>query len=666
MASNVERDLIETPERLVWAAGIAIGASLPHWPILPIWVPGLLLVAVAWRLGAARFGWPLPNMLVRIVFAFASFSAVLFQYQTINGLEAGTALLIVMVALKYLESKTARDQLVLMIIAYFLLFASLLVDRGFLMVIYLLSFVWLTTVALLQLGRRGSLLGTVDTAKQAGRLLLHAMPIMLILFVLFPRLPGPLWGIPGINSMGRSGLSDTMSPGDLTELGLSDDVAFRVDFYDIPPGPDRLYWRGPVLSNFNGRTWSTDGPGMRPNMVDTLELSGDPISYRVMLEPHDRRWVFALDIPVEWTADRDIRMESHYQLVRTRRSIRSNFDYEVTSYPEYRAREPINERVREYYLRLPADSNPRSRELAARWRADSSSDREIIANALSIFREGQFFYTLTPPPLGANTADDFLFQTREGFCEHYASAFTILMRAAGIPARVVTGYHGGELNPLGEYYIVYQSNAHAWTEVWLDGEGWVRVDPTAAVAPDRISSGISGRSVVGEQSRRAAFQGIPWIRNALLAWDAAHTYWNAWVIGYGPELQRALLEALGMSRPHWAKLAALAAAALVAISALLTLYLSWSFRRSARRDQALRLFERFSHKLERAKVAPRASSEGPFDYGQRASSSLPDHAKEIDAITRAYMKARYEPNGDKTAISELTGLVRAFDPAAAG
>jgi hypothetical protein len=239
------------------------------------------------------------------------------------------------------------------------------------------------------------------------------------------------------------------------------------------------------------------------------------------------------------------------------------------------------------------------------------------------------------------------------------------MRAAGIPARVVTGYQGGELNPLGEYYIVYQSNAHAWTEVWLEDEGWVRVDPTAAVAPDRISSGLSGRSVVGEQSRRGALQGIPWIRSALLAWDAVHTYWNTWVIGYGPELQRTLLEALGMSRPHWSKLAALAAGALVAASALLTLYLSWSFRRGRRRDRALLLFDRFCRKLERARVEPRAPSEGPLAFGERASSSLPGQASEIAAITRAYLKSRYERDGDQGTIHELARLVRAFEPAPA-
>jgi len=662
-AAVASRPVSDTADRLLWTAGIAAGASLPHWPTLPVWVPVLLCLSIAWRLAGAMFRWPLPNMAARVALAILSFGAVLAQYRTINGLQAGTALLVVMVALKFLESRTSRDQMVLIIIAYFLLFASLLVDRGVPMVLYLLGFVWFTTVGLLQLGRRGPLLANLDTAKRAGRLLLQALPIMLVLFIFFPRLPGPLWGIPGATSSARSGLTDSMSPGDLTELGLSDEVAFRVEFFGRPPGPDRLYWRGPVLAKFNGRTWSTDGPGMRPGMVDLLEFRGEPINYRVMLEPHDRHWVFALDMPAEWTDDRNIVMESRYQLVRFPRSIRSRFDYEVTSYPEYRTHDELTDRLREYYLRLPADSNPRSRALAEQWRRETTSSREIIDKALAIFRTELFFYTLTPPPLGAHTADEFLFQTREGFCEHYSSAFTILMRAAGIPARVVTGYQGGELNPLGEYYIVYQSNAHAWTEVWLEDEGWIRVDPTAAVAPDRISSGLSGRSLAGEQIRRGTLDNFPWLRQVLLAWDAANTSWHAFVIGYGPNLQRALLERLGISRPHWTKLAILAVATVALVSALLAFYLRWASHAKRPRDRATALFARFCRKVERAHVRPRAPTEGPLDFGTRAAAALPTAATQIDAITRAYLRTRYEPAPGLEPLERLRTLVRTFKAA---
>jgi transglutaminase-like putative cysteine protease len=654
----------DSADRLIWTAGVAAGASLPHWPSLPIWIPALLGATIAWRLGGALFGWRLPNTPARIFLAVSALAAVLAQYHTLNGLQAGTALLVVMVALKYLESRTARDQLVLIIIGYFLVFASLLADHAALMILYLLGFVWFTTVALLQLGRRGCLRPAWDASKQALRLLLQALPVTVILFVLFPRLPGPIWGIAGMNTSGSSGLSDTMSPGDLTELGLSDEIAFRVEFYDRPPGPNQLYWRGPVLSNFNGRTWSTDGPSMRGDMLDNLEFIGEPIDYRVMLEPHGRNWVFALDMPQRWTEDRGIRMESHFQLVRLRRSIGSRFDYELTSYPQYRAREPLSGRQIEYYLRLPQNSNPRTTALGREWREQIGEPREIIRRALNLFRTETFFYTLTPPPLGANPADEFLFRTREGFCEHYSSAFTALMRAAGIPARVVTGYQGGELNTYGNHYVVYQSNAHAWTELWLEDEGWVRVDPTAAVAPDRISSGLSRTSLAGQESR-GAIRNLPWVRQAMLVWDAAQVYWSDWVLGYGPETQRDLLESLGIDRPHWAKLVTLAAAAVLLASGLLTVYLSRAYRWRKSKDRAAVLFARFCRKLERTAVGARSATEGPLAYGNRAAAALPASAGSIGTITRAYLKLRYEPGASPPDIDAFARLVRGFKPASA-
>ena len=654
-----------TTERLIWTAGVVAGASLPHWPTLPLWAPVLLCTCIAWRLATDLVTWPLPNTTIRVGLAVITFAAVLGRYHTLNGVEAGSALLVVMVALKFLETRTSRDQLVLMIISYFLLFAGLLSQRSPVIVLYLLGFVWFTTIGLLQLGRRGPLLGTWLTAKLAGRLLLQALPIMLVLFVLFPRLPGPLWAIPGASTSGRSGLADTMSPGDLTELGLSDDVAFRVEFYQRPPGPDLLYWRGPVLSNFNGRTWSSDGVQLRGRIVDTLEFRGDPVNYRVMLEPHGRRWVFALDMPSEWPDGEGILMESHYQLIRFPRSIRSRVEYDMTSYPAYYAGEILTDAQREVYLDMPDDSNPRSRELAQRWRAESSEPTDIIRNALAIFRAQTFYYTLNPPALGAHPADEFLFETREGFCGHYASAFTVLMRAAGIPARVVTGYQGGELNPLGNYYIIYQSNAHAWTEVWLEGEGWVRVDPTAAVAPDRIQFGLSGGSLAGQGVASVAFARLAWLKNMALAWDAANTYWNNWVLSYGPELQNSLLRALGVARPHWSKLISLCIVLLVLLLGALMFYLAWTYRAKRHEDVAARYFGIFCRKLGRANVPPRRPTEGPVDFGRRATEALPSASVNIDDITEAYVRVRYEPERGASELERLKKLVRSFKPSPA-
>lgn len=650
-------------ERVVWTAAVVLGASLPHWFELPIWVPTLLCGCIAWRLAARLVQWPLPNTAVRLVLAFIAFSGVLVQYNTINGVSAGSALLVVMVALKFLESHTHRDQLVLMIISYFLVFASLLYPGSALKGIYLLAFVWVTTIGLLQLGRRGSLLASWPTAKYAAKLLFQSVPIMVVLFLLFPRLPGPLWAIPGNTSSATSGLSDTMSPGDITNLGLSDEVAFRAEFFTPPPGPADLYWRGPVLTHFDdGRTWTRE-PGMRRSVVDTIEHSGSATEYRVMLEPTGRNWAFALEMPVAWgsAGRRNVVMNSDYQLrIFAADAIDSRVDYRVTSYTRYRALEPLTEAERGVLTRLPEGYNPRTRALAASWLDDHPSPKQIVARALDFFTSATFFYTLTPPALGTHSVDEFLFETREGFCEHYASALAVMLRAAGVPARVVTGYQGGELNAFGQYYIVRQSDAHAWTEVWFEGEGWVRVDPLSIVAPERIAFGSSRSTFGAETVGGATLTRLAWLRQAMLAWDTINTYWNDWVIGYGPQMQRSLLELLGMDRPRWTRLLTLAVGTTIVLLVLLTAYLTWAFRKEQHVDAAQLSFKRFAKKLRRLDVAPREPGETPTRYASRAKRTLPGAAADIDRIVAAYLGARYEPDENRLQLHELEELVRGF------
>jgi transglutaminase-like putative cysteine protease len=647
--------------RLWWTAGVVLGASLCHWPELPIWVPLLLGGCIGWRITAAHSGWRLPGTPLRIVFALLAFAAVLLQYRTINGISAGSALLVVMVALKFLESRNERDQLVLIIISYFLVFAGLLYDRTVFTAAYLLIFVFLTTVGLLQLGRSGPLLPLRATLRLASRLFVPAAPIMVVLFLLFPRLPGPLWGMPGEMTNGSSGLDEELSPGDITELGLSDEVAFRVDFTSRAPAPDRLYWRGPVLSHFDGRRWTRD-PGMRRRALDTLEFGGAAVEYRVMLEPHGKRWTFALDMPERWEESHNIFMSSDYQLmVRFAGSIRSRIDYWVVSRTDYVAREPLTEAERVAYTRLPAGSNPRSRTLAASWLAEGAEPREIIRRGLDLFRAEQFFYTLTPPPLGEHTADDFLFSTREGFCEHYASTFAVLMRAAGIPTRIVTGYQGGELNPLGEYFIIRQSDAHAWTEIWLAEEGWVRVDPTAAVAPERIALGFA-QSALRDGAGNQGIGELRWLRTTALLWDAFNIYWQAWVLDYGSNTQDRLLDTLGFEDADWKELISLGVLALVALLLGLGVRVAWLYRSEyRRRDPAARCFERFCRKLDR-EIGPRLPAEGPARYGQRAAAALPARAAAIRGIVDAYLEARYEPDPERKNLDRLGHLVRRYPP----
>ena len=654
-------------QRLVWTAAIVVGAMLAHWPTLPVWVPALLVIAVGWRLTAAFFGWRATPRAARLTLAFAAFCGVLLQYRTLNGVEAGSALLVVMVALKFLESRNQRDQLVLIMIAYFLMFASVLTNRSPATAAYLVVLVWITTIALLQIGRRGPLLPIRDTAKLASRLLLQAAPIMVVLFVLFPRLPGPLWGVPGSTSTGSTGLSDTMSPGDITELGLSDEIAFRVTFLGQPPPARTLYWRGPVLGSFNGRAWSLlQGVRRGDRVADTVEYRGDATEYRVMLEQDGRNWAFALDMPARWSGDRNLRMGSDYQLGTFFSPARSRrLDYEVASYVDYRAREPLTPNEIEVFTRLPDGSSPRARALAATWLADSPAPAIVIERAMAYLRSQPFQYTLTPPALGAQPVDEFLFETREGFCEHYASALTVLLRAAGLPARVVTGYQGGELNALGNYYIIRQSDAHAWTEVWLPDDGWIRVDGVAAVAPERVAIG-SGLWADARSTAAGTLRSSSWLHRVALAWDAIDTRWQTWVVGYGPELQRTLLERLGLDDlrryQRSAVLLALAAASTITVVAMLGWYLGWRRRQPRRADAAARCFAAFVRTLSRLNVPAPSRSEGPRAYAERAAAVVPLARAEIDAILACYLRARYEPDPAKEALDELTRRVAAFRP----
>ena len=329
------------------------------------------------------------------------------------------------------------------------------------------------------------------------------------------------------------------------------------------------------------------------------------------LEPNGRNWAFALDMPRDWSRDNSLRMSSDYQLgtffgdARARR-----LDYRVTSHVDYRAREPLTEREREVFRALPEGSNPRARALAESWLTDQPSGAAIVERAMAYLRAQPFEYTLTPPALGAQPVDEFLFETREGFCEHYASALTFLLRAAGVSARVVMGYQGGELNALGGYYIVRQSDAHAWTEFWLEDEGWIRVDAVAAVAPERVALGFDGFGSGGVTAAAAAFR-ASWSRPVALLWDAIDTRWQAWVIGYGPELQRTLLESLGFENLRRAQRSAvLLGLAVMATFALLvgvSLYLSWRQRRRTSVDAAALCFAAFVRQLARLRVPARSA-----------------------------------------------------------
>jgi transglutaminase-like putative cysteine protease len=438
-----------------------------------------------------------------------------------------------------------------------------------------------------------------------------------------------------------SGLSDTMSPGDISSLSLSDAVAFRVNFTDEIPAPRDLYWRGLVLTIFNGRTWTGNDPFEGPRVHEQVVGSGDPVSYQITLEPTRQQWVFALDMPWSWTLPRTF-MGPQQQLARAR-PIDQRVAYEAVSYLKYRTDVALTNRAHSFYERIPPQGNKKTQELARQMRAAAASEAGFIEAVLMKFHEEEYFYTLEPPALGSNPVDRFLFDTRRGFCEHYASAFAVMMRAAGIPARVVLGYQGGELNPIGGHMIVRQSDAHAWNEVWLEGIGWRRVDPTAAVAPDRIEIGRSGSMFDGVGAAWGLSAPSRLLHQLTLTWDAMNAKWNEWILGYGPENQNRFMQWLGMDDPDWRKMMLTLVAIVVGLVLLISVILSLRYR-SPTRDRAAILYQRF---VSKSGVAP-VIGETPSVFAARALAESPIPADTIESITSSYLDARYGPANPAT------------------
>lgn len=640
--------------RMSWTLGAMVLAIVPHASHLPVWVLVFALALCTWRLAAAKYRWRMPPAWLRILIALLGFSGVLLTYFTINGLDAGSALLIIMMATKLTETAKRRDQTVLLMASYFLVLTSFLYSQRIWNLLYFVIAIWGITAALWQVGRSTQPAPTRRAVRESARVLLHALPVMALLFLLFPRVPGPFWALPS-GGGGITGLDDEMTPGSISELSLSDAVAFRVKFLDALPPPQERYWRGPVLHAFDGSTWRSSDPLENHSPP---EISGQGTRYRVTLEPHRRNWLYALDVPGTWQKDR-IKMSWDYQLINWS-PVHQLISYDVTSYTDYRLKE------RHAYAidtRLSGDRNPRSRTLAQTLRSQASSDEEFIQRVLSMFRVQEFFYTLQPGKLDFDSVDDFLFNSRKGFCEHFASAFTTLMRAAGIPARVVTGYQGGEYNQLGNYFIVRQSDAHAWSEVWLGERGWVRVDPTAAVAPERIQQGLAlalpdEALVAGRFMRSNAF-----FKRLRMTWDAANNLWNQWIINFDAQTQRALLSWMGLERPQWRTMLVVLVIGMAIFLGFLSLHISWQLRPRGR-DRTASLYQRFCDKLARINLT-RNASEAPLVFARRVVTARPELRELVTLITALYLRLRYEPDPRDEDLQRLADLVRNFRPSRA-
>jgi transglutaminase-like putative cysteine protease len=622
--------------------------AAPHALRMPWWLTLLTLSLYGWRVQLALGRGALPSRWLMLAVAALSLAAVYLEYRTLFGRTPGIVLLVLFSGLKLLEMRTHRDGAVVAFLCYFLIMTDLLYTQSIPTAALMCAALLVVTCTLVGFAApRRALRANLRTA---GLLLAHAVPAALALFLLFPRVQGPLWGMPQDAYSGVTGLSDTMSPGNLSQLAQSDALAFRAEFQGATPAPRQRYWRGPVLWDFDGRTWS-----MGQNWIERFEPPhGDNrFAYVVTLELHNRTWLFALETAA--SLPERTRLTSDGMIV-SASPVRSRMRYAVESVAD--AQIGVRERggALERALALPEGGNPRARALAALWRGGARDDSEVLLRAADFFRSAGLSYTLEPPLLVRDTIDEFLFDTRAGFCEHFSSAFVYLMRAAGVPARVVTGYQGGEVNSVDRIITVRQSDAHAWAEVFVAGRGWIRVDPTAAAIPGRIESGLARAVREGEPLPLLMRPQLEWLRSVRHNWEALAHRWNVMVLGYNPERQRDLMSRFGMRDADWRSLTAAMASALGAFTLLL---LAWSLRRLARPDPVQRAWQAFCRKLG-ARGVTRAPHEGPRDYAERAARRLPAAAAAIQAISALYLGARYGRAASREQIVELRRRVRAL------
>ena len=626
----------------------ALVAILPHLPRLPLWL-SLALVAIApLRVMSRRRGARAVAAWLRVPCVAALVAVVVLQHGNIFGRDAGSTLACGLLMLKLLETERIRDARAALGFSAFVLMSALLFTQTLAFTSVLCASLILLFAALnaLEPGR-GDGAHPLRAGLRIGVLLFGlGLPLAGAAFLLIPRLSTPLWGAPGLDQIARTGLDDRMAPGSMTELLVDDAPALRVRFDGAIPEPAARYFRALVLWDFDGTAWTREFPWR--SREEPLQSLSPAIGYEITLEPTDRPWLVALDVPL--AAPADTRMSADRTLAgRMRVSIPRQ--YRVASTTRYTLAAELEARDRGRALRLPDGFNPRTVALAQSWRARHRDDAAIVQGALDLFR-AEFTYTLSPPLLGRDSVDDFLFSTRAGYCEHFSSAFVVLMRAAGVPARVVTGYQGGWVNETANYMLVRNSDAHAWSEVWLAGRGWVRVDPTAAVSPTRIERGAAAAN--GSN----AWFGSDWLLDLRNRLDVVNRAWTQTIVQFNALRQQNLLTPFGIDKAEQKDLVLLLAAIVGLVLAIATV---WVLRpaRGKRGDVVDRAWQQLQRRLARHGLAAR-EDEGPHDYRDRALARIrsTEARARFSEVLDTYIGLRYaciEPPAER---------VRAFAAAA--
>ena len=580
---------------------------LPQVGNLPLWCSALAGAVLLWRGWLATTSRPLPGKWWLLALLAVTLAATFSTHRTLLGRDAGVTLIVVLLALKTLELRARRDAFVIFFLGFFTMLTNFFFSQSLLtaaaMLVALLGLLTALVNAHMPVGKPP----LAQAARTAGWMALLGAPIMAVLFVLFPRM-SPLWGIPSDAMSGRSGLSASMRVGNIASLALDETIALRVKFEGPAPQQSELYFRGPVLSVFDGYEWKPlqARPGSRfsPAMpgLAQLEVLGEAVRYEVTLEPNNRPWILVLDAAAKAPVVPGVQlvMTSELQWV-ANRPVTDLLRYRAESHPLFRHGPRSAAAVLPQYLELPAGFNPRTVALAHELRSDprlaAGGPAALVQAALDRLRTGNYHYTLDPGVFGPHSADEFWFDRKEGFCEHIASAFVVLMRAMDIPARIVTGYQGGERNPVDGFWIVRQSDAHAWTEVWLSGRGWVRVDPTSAIAPGRIGAFQRLQAPRGAIATALGTVTPNLVASLRSAWEAMNNGWNQWVLNYTQSKQLNLLKGLGFESPSWEDLSYVLLGLLVFVALCAAVWTLWERREH---DPWLRLLARARARLQQA------------------------------------------------------------------
>lgn len=640
------------PRSLVFLLSAIALIMLPHGQHVPVILFSFFCILLMWRFVAVRYSNYLPNRLLLFVLTLFGGALLISLHTGLFGRDAGTALFVVALGLKLLEIRGKRDVYLVVYLAFIAAASQFLYEQSILMAAYTLLVCTVLLAALVV--QNANEVKIMAALKESVTIILQALPMAIVIFVLFPRLEAPHWMWLKDDTKGLSGLTETLEPGSIRDLSLSDELVFRVRFKgDVPP-PYLRYWRGPVYSYTDGVRWSMNKKDYR--QVAEPTYIGKAYQYTLLMEPQKENWVFPMEMAE--TFGHSLHRNAFYQLLTDKRP-GERAEYSITSRTSYNTGDISQAELREN-LQLPAAASAKQLELIRALHGFESNKTLFIQNLLNHFRHEKFYYTLTPPLMPDDPIDTFLFETRSGFCSHYATAFVYLLRIAKIPARVVGGYQGGEINPVGGFLEVRQADAHAWAEAWLDGRGWVRFDPTAAIAPERIERGVNVDMQIASGAVSFSAVGsetsvVRWLKRSRQLWQSLDYNWQRWVINYHSSNQMQFLQALGISG------IATLAKWLVASVILVTLPLAWWLLRqkASTTDKAVRYYREFCAKVAAAGIKIHLG-EGAKDFAERVTKKYPEMSGQVEQITAIFIRLRYQADAESGDLQTLKVLVRAF------